>query len=319
MFNESLLKFEKQINFDSSVIGKIVKQNIELYFLENIENMRELDFLTKIKCTSYFAFLQPFESNSFLFLYSDNNILNLLCLDKYGNTLFEKKDLIKNQKIVEITRLVLFCYSQNKIVYICNEEKHLNQINTFFNLRSFDENFNFLAEIKLDNIPIDFRVNGENLYILNKNEKCCTISMYNHNLEIVQTFGQENSMLPYFLSLKVDLFAVSNRYFIINEPINDEDDDDDDEYHNNRVTIINRSYGLVESSFIIYENVYQLHLYLDKFLITFNDETCSLKCYNVKGDLLHKKTLDYKLNGSDIGVINKELCFFFDNLNILIF
>jgi hypothetical protein len=99
--------------------------------------------------------------------------------------------------------------------------------------------------------------------------------MYNHNLEIVQTFGQENSMLPYFLSLKVDLFLVSNRYFIINEPINDEDDDDDDEYHNNRVTIINRSYGLVESSFIIYENVYQLHLYLDKFLIAFNDETCS--------------------------------------------
>jgi hypothetical protein len=117
MFDGSHLKFEKQKSFVSSVIGKIVKQNIELYFLENIENMRELDFLTKIECTGYFAFLQPFESNSFLFLYSDNNILNLLCLDKYGNTLFEKKDLIKNQKIVEITRLVLFCYSQNKIVY----------------------------------------------------------------------------------------------------------------------------------------------------------------------------------------------------------
>jgi hypothetical protein len=49
MFNESHLKFEKQKSIDSSVIGKIVKQNIELYFLENIENMRELDFISKIK------------------------------------------------------------------------------------------------------------------------------------------------------------------------------------------------------------------------------------------------------------------------------
>ena len=85
--------------------------------------------------------------------------------------------------------------------------KHLIvQKNTFFNLRSFDENFNLLAEIKLDKEPSDFRVNGENLYILTQNEKCCTISMYNHNLEIVQTFGQENSTLPYFFSRKIYLF-----------------------------------------------------------------------------------------------------------------
>jgi hypothetical protein len=69
MFNESLLKFERQINFDSSVIGKIVKQNIELYFLENIEKMRELDFASKIENTTYFSSLQPFTLNRFLFLY----------------------------------------------------------------------------------------------------------------------------------------------------------------------------------------------------------------------------------------------------------
>jgi hypothetical protein len=299
MFNDSLLKFEKQKSFDSNVIGKIVKQNIELYFLENIEKMRKLDLLSKIKCTSYFAFLQPFKSNGFLSLYSDKNILNLLCLDKNGNTLFEKKDLIKNKKIVEITRLVLFCYSQNKIVYICNEEKHLNQINTFINLRSFDENFNLLAVIKLDQRPYDCGVNGENLYILNKNEKCCTISMYNHNLEVTRKFGQENSLLPFYFSLKADIFSVSNQYFIINKPI----------IYHNRVSIINRSNGLVETSFLIFENFHQIKLYLDKFLLIFNHETCLLQCYNFKGDLLHKITLDEKLEGSFFSVINKELCF----------
>jgi len=62
-----------------------------------------------------------------------------------------------------------------------------------------------------------------------------------------------------------------------------------------------------------------MRLYLDKFLITFNRETFLLKCHNFKGDLLGKVTLDKNLEGSDINVINKELCFFFKNHNICIF
>jgi hypothetical protein len=314
MFNGSLLKFEKQKSFDSNVIGKIVKQNIELYFLENIENMRELDIASKIECTGYFAFLQPFKSNSFLFIFSEKNILNLLCVDKNGNNLFEKRDLIKNQKIKEITGLILFRCSHNKILFICTEEKHLKQINTFINLRSFDDNLNVLAEIKLDKKPNDNGVNGKNLFLLNKNENCSTISMYNSNLEIVQTFGQENSLLPFFCSLDINLFLVSNQYFIINEPIID----DDDEYHDS-VTIINRSNGLVESSFKIYEHFDHIKLYLDKFLITFNHETCILQCYNFKGDLLHKITLDKKFEGIHFSIINKELCLVLENDKFLIF
>jgi hypothetical protein len=316
MFNESLLKFEKQKSIDSNVIGKIVKQNIELYFLENIENMRELDIASKIECTGYFAFLQPFKLDSFLFIYLDNNNLNLICLDKNGNTLIEKRDLIKNQKIEEITGLILFRFSHNKILFICTEEKHLNQTNTFINIRSFDENFNLLAEIKLDNEPHECGVNGENVFILNKNENFCIISMYNQNLEIVHKFGQENSLLPFFFSPKTDVFLVGNQFFIINEPIIDEDEDD--EYHNS-VTIINRSNGLVEASFTILEDFDRMLLYLDKFLITFNNVTCLLQCFNFKGDLLHKITLDEKFEGSAFGVINKELFFFLDNVKFFIF
>jgi hypothetical protein len=321
MFNESLLKFEKQKSFDSSVIGKIVKQNIELYFLENIEKMRELDFASKIKCTSYFPILQPFKSNTFLFLYLEENILNLLCLDKNGNTLFEKRDLINNKNIEGFTNFDFASSKNKKIIYICTGENHSVEINTFNNLRSFDENFNLLAEIKFDKEPKGNKINGENLFLLNKNEKCCTISMFNHNLEMVQTFGQENSLLPFFCSPEIDVFLVSNQYFIFNETLiddGDDDDDDDDEYHNS-VTILNRSNGLVEASFVIHEYFHQMRLYLDKFLITFNNVTCSLKCYNFKGDLLHKITLDQKLKGSYISVINKELCFLLDSNKFSIF
>ncbi len=255
-------------------------------------------------------YLQPYKSKNVLFLYLKENILNLQCFDKNGKTLFEKKDLIKNKKIEEIN-LFLF-RSSHKIVYIGSEEKNLNQTNTFFYLRSFDENFNFLAEIKIDKEPIYDDVNCENLFLLNKNELCSTISMYNHNLEMVQTFGQENSLLPFYFSPKIDCFLVSNQYFIINELIDDYDD------NHNSVTIINRSNGLVEASFKVYEHFNQMRLYLDKFLITFNDRTCLLNCYNFKGDLLDDITLDEKFKGSDVNVINKELCFVLDDAFIFI-
>ena len=67
MFNEVLLKFEKKL-FDSISIGKIIKQKIELYFLKNIENMRELDVEANIEFTNYWSILQPFKLKSFLFL-----------------------------------------------------------------------------------------------------------------------------------------------------------------------------------------------------------------------------------------------------------
>ena len=109
---------------------------------------------------------------------------------------------------------------------------------------------------------------------------------------------------------------MSNQYFIINVPIYDRTWD----FCHNRITIINRSNGLVEASFKIHEYfVDQMQFYLDKFLIAFDNETCLLKCYNFKGDLLHEITLDEKFEGSFISVINKELCFDLENNKILIF
>jgi hypothetical protein len=276
--------------------------------------MREFDFFSKIEYPRNCRFLQPLKSNSFLLLfYSEKNVLNLLCLDKNGNTLFDKKDFIKNKKIEEFIDLHFAYSKKNKAVFIFTEEKHLNQTNKFFYLRSFDENFNLMAEIKLDEEPIDYEVNGDNLFLLNINGKCCKILMCNHNLEIVQTFGQKNPLHPFYFSPNADLFLVSNQYFIINETRKTKGD-----IHNS-VTILNRSNGLVEASFVILEDFHKMKLYLDKFLLTFNNETCSLKCYNFKGDLLHKITLDKKFEGSDINVTKKKLCFVFGNDIISIF
>jgi hypothetical protein len=242
----------------------------------------------------------------------------------YRNVIYKSKSTSFNQKIIFLTlgkfrtfpTLNFASSKNNKIIYNCTAEKHLKQTNTFFNIRSFDDKFNLLTKIKLDKKPKFFHANGENLFLLYKNEKCSTISMYNHNLEVVQTFGQENSKLPFFCPPEIDFFLVSNQYFIIRETVIDEDDDDG--YHES-VTIMNRSNGLVEGSFVIYEGFHQMKLYLDKFLITFNRETCFLKCYNFQGDLLHKITLDEKFKRSYFGILNKELYFVLDDDILSIF
>ena len=128
--------------------------------------------------------------------------------------------------------------------------------------------------------------------------------MYNHNLEKIQRFGQEDRMLQFYLPLSVNVFLVSNQYFIINGNFDNEDENDDDYI----LKILNRSNGLVEASFKIHED-YRVKLYLDNFLITVDPNTRFLKCLNFKGDILHEITLDEKLKGSEFNVINKELCF----------
>jgi hypothetical protein len=62
-----------------------------------------------------------------------------------------------------------------------------------------------------------------------------------------------------------------------------------------------------------------MRLYFDSFLVTLNNETCFLKCYNFKGDLLGKIILDKKFKGSSFSVINKELSFFLENEKFFIF
>jgi hypothetical protein len=139
--------------------------------------------------------------------------------------------------------------------------------------------------------------------------------MYNSDLEMFQTCGQENTTLPFFCSLEINLFLVSNQYFLINETFFDEDDD----FDYKSLTIINRSNGLVESSFKIFEYFHQMNVYLDKFLVKLSDDTCILKTYNLKGDLLGKITLNAKFRGSFITVLNKELCFNVANDKFVIF
>jgi hypothetical protein len=308
LFNECLLKFDKTC-FQSSSIGKISKQNIQLHFLENIGNIRELNLETTVNDFRFrgcFPVLRSFKSNNFLLLYNNGNSLNLVCLDRDGKTLYQKKNLIKSNKIEEFYEIDILI-SSNKHIFIYSEEKHSGQGNKIFKLRSFDENLNFLAITKLANDPNPIwsndkiKINGENLFVLNQNQAFRTIFVYNSNLEIVQRFGQSDQSLPFFFPYLIDYFLVSDKFFIMLE-LQEENEDD------SKIIVINRMNGHIHATFIIREFFDMMHLYLDEFILTFDSNSNFIKIYSVEGNFLGQKKLNDNME-TPFSTLNKEVCF----------
>ena len=163
----------------------------------------------------------------------------------------------------------------------------------------------------------DYEINGENIFLVNKNENedFSTISMFNSNLEKVGEFGQADQSLPYFFS--DESCMVSDDFFITIKLTEDLEETEKDTY---KITVINRTNGFVEKSFFLHD-LYcdKFQLYLNKFILTFDNETRLLNSYNLKGDLISEITLDGKLIGSRIYLLNKELCFITYDDKILIF
>jgi hypothetical protein len=304
MFNECLLKFDKN-NFNSSSIGKIVRHHVDLYFLKNFKEMRMLDLVSKINCEEYSPILQPFASNTFLLLYDCESNANALCVDRNGNCLYEKNNLIKKDEKMKDLQIIDFFISASayKVIFIFYEAFD----RALFKLRTFDENFSLLAEICLDKKPKSHSFNGDYVFILNnryKNQRFLTVSMYNSNLDLIKTYGQAEQSLSFFFSTKVEKFLVSDKYFInILEEI------DSQKEYLQRIIIVNRSTGLVESSFIIDQFFDQSQLYMDKFIITLKNESRELRSFSLKGDLLNELTLDQKLYKCDFYSLDRELCF----------
>ena len=309
MFNEVILKFEKKL-FDPSSIGTLIKENIELYFLDNIGNMREINLISNIDCTRYWPCLRSFKSKSFQFLYEKNNGLCLICIDKNGKSLFEKTNLIQSKNVEKFIAGDFFITSNKKIIFICTREKHFDQENPIVSIRSFDETFNLLAEITLARQPVAFGLNGENLFLLNKND-FSSISMYSSNLDIVQVFGQADRLQPFFFSPEIQGFMVSDEFFILYEVIEDE--------NGSNLIVLNRATGLVETNFIVSEYFTIFQLYLNKFILAFNQEKCLLRSFNLSGDLIRDVALDEKFKDANFFTANKEVCFITDKDYLYIF
>ena len=310
VFNDCLLKFDKT-QFGASSIGKISKQKMELYFLDNVENIRELNLGDRQTLD-----LQPFKSNNYILLNKINNSLNAVCTDKTGNVLFEK-NLTRSMNVEEIVSASIHVSKcKNNFIFLYSVEKHYEKEMNVFKLRSYDQNFNLLAKRRIFFEPCDVKLHGKNFFVLGNSEDdaFCTLDMFNSNLELVESFGQGDPQLPfYFATDQKHGLCISDRYYIVRE-----DREWEDEEGEQKIKIINRESGLVETTIILYEKLDGLQIYLDKFILLFNADSGLLKTYDFRGNLVNEIILDERVKNSIFSILNKELCFANDGKYLII-
>ena len=183
-----------------------------------------------------------------------------------------------------------------------------------FKLRSYDQHFNLLVKRTVFFPPCDMKLHGENFFVLGNSEddSFCTLSIFNSNLEIVESFGQDDPQLPfYFASGQKHNLCISD--FIVSE-----DREWEDEEGEQKIKIINRESGLVETTIILYEKLDGLQIYLDKFILLFNADSGLLKTYDFRGNLVNEIILDERVKNSIFSILNKELCFANDGKYLII-
>jgi hypothetical protein len=314
IFNNVKLKFIKNLDhLESSLIGQIKRQDMNLYFLENMSNFNELDLLPKLpdinQETPLFT-VEPFKTSKILCVYrAKNKNLNISCLNKEGKILMEQKCLINDEKFLEIKYFQ--CYTlANVNACIYTEEKHSNQTTSLlYKLRSYDKNLNLISSLELKHSIEYFATHGSILFSASKDSKKDSfyiLTMYSPKLEPIQKIGQGNKLLPFYFPDTLLSFFVSENYFIINEPIEGKD-------FLEKITIINRSKGTVENTFNA-KPFNDCSIYLGKYILLFNLGSKTIYAYDFAGGLIDETKLDEKLQVDILTFcLNKKVYFLNEN------
>ena len=73
--------------------------------------------------------------------------------------------------------------------------------------------------------------------------------------------------------------------------------------------------GLVNTDFVTNDGdcFSQTKIYLNKYILSYCEESGILKSYNLKGDLLSETIFDDKMKNSALRNLNKEVCFIKNN------
>jgi hypothetical protein len=318
MFQGVLLKFEKNLREPKSEsIGTLKRQNIDLCYLENIENIKEVDLLKVFNNGIRFfpdISLKSFITKKILCTYrNQNQNLNFVLLDTEANIRNVRNNIIFNPKLERILEFITS--TSYNFIYIFTKELLSDEVLTVDRLRSFDENLNIISMLRLENQEhfIDMTSFRGDLSFLMEVEELHIIRTYNSKFEIILEFSNLNQNLhfPNFLkSLKV-----SDNYFILLAGF--EDYDVLNFGRREKFLFINKANGLVEKQFYVNE-FNEWILYLNKYIlvqervssVTLDSNVIIFRCYNFNGDIIERNILlSDKINAKLEFSLKKELFF----------
>jgi len=137
------------------------------------------------------------------------------------------------------------------------------------------------------------------------------IKIYNNKAEIKAVIGNLSESGPFYFPKSIDRMIFQKDFFIfsMSKPIIGQE---------KSFKILRRSHGFVERIVSDEDGFDILRLYLDFYILTFNNQTLKLKTYNMKGDLICEITLDKQLEGSILYILDKDLAFLNEESDIFI-
>jgi hypothetical protein len=217
LFNKKLMVFNENRNeLSSSLVGSIEYDFIKLFSKAYFKDLKEIDLKNKMSNPNMALFqMKALANNMFLFAYShsNNKSINLDLFDKDGNLIKRVNHLnLSNHSFNLINKIILAIKENNIFLFIGYNEFNLrnpgSQSKHF--LRKFDQNFNFIKEINIG-FPINtLSTYKENVYIHFNS----SIMVYDSNLININTIGQSNPALPFYLPNTITQFEVNDAYFL---------------------------------------------------------------------------------------------------------
>jgi hypothetical protein len=304
-FNGIQLKFYKNsIEFAPESIGCIKRQNFDIFYLNNICRVNEIDFTTRFNDIKRGAvirnfYFRPILNQNFLIVYQNkNNNLNFVQLDNSHALRTIRKNVIVSTDIpffnIFVCSDVFFVFTVEKILQFENLPK----------LRSFGFDFDLISEFQLKSYP-EFMKSFENLiFIGEKDNDCLTLKCYNSSFEIIQNFSNTNNFLPIVFPNQTG-FLNSDEYFIFCQEI-------EEDRGLQKIILVRKINGEIEESFTI-DDFHSWHIYCKKYILTYDNQKNIICCFNFKGDLIEVSNVNEKKKFSNFEFSFKKELFFIRN------
>ena len=306
IFNGRLLKFdESKYDIGSDIVGNIKYENIKLFKsqMATFKSFHLKSILHGYMVGAKLA-IEPLPNGNFVIAYkNDKNNVNLVILDRTGNVLVENNSIIytlydfttRDFKLYKTKEAAFLYYSIN-----CNNGSNA------VNIKVFNENLNFNKfTLRLENDFKDFAVFDTQLFGLSdQNALFGLLFVYDSNLQLVEQFGQEEPLMPYYFAPNVSKIQVNEEYFFLLDT-------------NRDIKLMDRSNGLIARVFKI--NSSDFYIYMNEYILSYDSSLKSIFVFDFEGKESELSVKDISKNSQLIATFNEELIFFDSDLMMLSF
>ena len=217
LFNKKLMTFNENRNeLSSSLVGSIEYDFIKLFSSHNFQYLKEIDLKNKIPNPNLALFqMKALANDMFLFAYShsNNKSINLDLFDKDGNLIKRVNHLnLSNHSFNLINKINLAIKENDIFLFIGYNKFNLHNAGSQKKhfLRKFDQNLNLIKELNIG-FPVNIlSTYKENVYVYYNS----SIMVYDSDLVGINTIGQSNPALPFYLPNTITQFEVNDAYFL---------------------------------------------------------------------------------------------------------